>query len=65
MHLMAPAIFMVILENGKGMDKESCATEKLEICGLESGPKIWWKKECLPRLTQEIVSYKYLIQQLT
>ena len=39
MHLMAHAIFTVILENGNGTDKESCATVKLEICGRESGPK--------------------------
>ena len=39
MLLMAPAIFTVILKNGNGMDKESCVTEKLEICGQESGPK--------------------------
>jgi hypothetical protein len=36
---MAPAIFTVILENGNGTDKESCVTEKLEICGQESGLK--------------------------
>ena len=40
MHLMEHAIFTEILENGNGTDKESCVTEKLEICGLESGPKI-------------------------
>ena len=37
MHLMAHAIFTVILENGNGTDKESCVTVKLEICGRESG----------------------------
>lgn len=40
MHQLGPAIFTVILENGSGMDKESCVTVKQEIYGQESGSKI-------------------------